>query len=63
MSINISQLAPYIWIVAIILVIIVVFIVIRFFWHHVLSYLLHGCVGILVILAMLALLHYIFKVF
>jgi hypothetical protein len=63
MSIDMAQLAPYIWIVAIILAIIVAFAVIRFFWHHILRYLLHGCVVILGILAVLAVLHFYFKLF
>ncbi len=63
MNINLSMLSPYIWIVAIILVIIVAFVIIRFFWHYVLRYLLHGCVVILGILALLAVLHFYFKLF
>ena len=63
MNFNLTQFAPYFWIVAIILVIIVAFIIIRFFWHHVLRYLLHSCVGIVGILILLALLHYYFHVF
>ena len=39
MNIDMSQLAPYFWILVAILAIIVVFVVIRFFWHHVLKYL------------------------
>ena len=42
---------------------IVVFVVIRFFWRHILKYLFHGCFVILVIIALLALLHFYFKVF
>ena len=63
MNIDLSPFAPYLWIVAIILVVIVAFIVIRFFWQHVLKYILHGCLGIVGILIVLALLHYIFKIF
>ncbi|HVM71445.1 MAG TPA: hypothetical protein VMT91_06775 [Anaerolineales bacterium] len=63
MNINLTQLAPYIWIVGIILVVILAFIVIRFFWRHVLKYLVHGCLGLVGILILLALLHYIFKIF
>jgi uncharacterized membrane protein len=62
MSINFSQLAPFVWILAAVLIIIVAVVVIRFFWRHVLKYLLHGCVVIVAIIALLALLHY-FKVF
>ena len=63
MNIDMTTLAPYIWIVIIILVIIVAFVAVRFFWHHILRYLLHGCVVILGILALLALLHFFFHVF
>jgi|BarGraIncu01122A_1022018.scaffolds.fasta_scaffold333282_1 predicted exporter len=42
---------------------IVVFVVIRFFWRHLLKYLFHGCFVILVIIALLAVLHFYFKVF
>ncbi len=63
MNIDMTTLAPYIWIVIFILVVIVAFVVIRFFWHHVLRYILHGCVGLLMVLAVLALLHFIFHVF
>jgi uncharacterized membrane protein len=62
MSLDFSQLAPFIWILAAVLIIIVAVVVIRFFWRHVLKYLLHGCVVIVAIIALLALLHY-FKVF
>jgi hypothetical protein len=62
MSIDFSQLAPFVWILAAVLIIIVAVVVIRFFWQHVLKYLLHGCVVIVAIIALLALLHY-FKVF
>jgi hypothetical protein len=51
-----------VWAVIIALAVIVAFVVIRFFWRHVLKYLLQGCLVILVIIAVLALLHY-FKVF
>jgi len=63
MNIDMTTLAPYIWIVIIILVIIVTVVVVRFFWHHILRYLLHGCVVLLGILALLALLHFVFHVF
>lgn len=42
--------------------VVVVFVVIRFFWKHILKYLFQGCLAILGIIALLALLHY-FKVF
>ena len=62
MNVDLSQLAPYMWILAAILVVIVVFIVIRFFWQHILKYLLQGCLVIVGIIILLAVLHY-FKVF
>ncbi len=42
---------------------IIVFVVVRFFWRHILKYLFHGCFVILVIIAILAVLHFYFKVF
>ncbi len=62
MNIDMSQLAPYIWFLAAVLVVVVVFVVIRFFWQHILKYLLHGCLAIVGIIILLAILHY-FKVF
>ena len=62
MSINISQLAPFIWILAAILGLIIILVAIRFLWKHILKFALHGCVAILVIVVILALLRY-FKVF
>jgi hypothetical protein len=56
---------PYnqiVWWVLIGLGVILVFVVIRFFWRHILRYLFQGCLVILAIIALLALLHY-FKVF
>jgi hypothetical protein len=63
MNIDTSQLAPYLWILVAALVIIVAFVVIRFFWQHILKYLLQGCLVILGILALWAVLHYYFKLF
>jgi hypothetical protein len=63
MNIDMSQLAPYIWILAAVLVVIVAFVVIRFFWQHILKYLLQGCLVIVGIFALLAVLHYYFKLF
>ena len=63
MNIDISQLIPYLWILAVVLVLVVAFVVIRFFWHHVLRYIVQGCLAILGILVLLALLHYFFKIF
>jgi len=62
MSVDLSQLAPYIWLLAAVLVIIVAFTIIRFFWRHILKYVLQGCLAIVGILILLEVLHY-FKVF
>jgi hypothetical protein len=62
MNISLSQFGPYIWLVAAILVVIVVFVIVRFFWQHVLKYLLRGCLVIVGILILLEVLHYL-KVF
>jgi hypothetical protein len=62
MTVNISQLAPFIWILAAVLVVIVVFVIFRFFWRHVLKFLVQAGLVILVIFALLALLR-TFKVF
>jgi heme exporter protein D len=61
-NINLSQFSPYIWLVVAILVVIVVFVIVRFFWQHVLKYLLRGCLVIVGILILLEVLHYL-KVF
>ncbi len=63
MNINLSQYAPYFWIMAAVLAAILAFVVIRFFWRHILKYVLQGCLGIVGIIALLALLHYIFRLF
>jgi hypothetical protein len=63
MNVDLTQFAPYFWIVVAILAIIVAFAVIRFFWHHILKHLVQGCLGIVGILVLLALLHYIFRIF
>jgi hypothetical protein len=59
MTIDFSNLATYIWIVAAILFIIAIFTVIRFFWQHVLKFLIQAGLVILGIVAVLALLHYL----
>lgn len=51
-----------VWLLLAIVGVVVVFVVIRFFWKHLLKYLFQGCLVILVIIALLALLRY-FKVF
>ncbi len=58
-SIHINQI---VWAVVIILVVIAAVGAIRFFWKHILKYFVQGCVVILAIIALLALLHYL-KVF
>ena len=64
MTINLASmpLPIIVWAVVIIIAIVVAVAVIRFFWKHILKYLVQGCAVILVIIALLALLHY-FKVF
>jgi hypothetical protein len=61
MSIDISQLAPFIWTLAAVLGIVIVIVLIRFFFKHILKLALHGCAAILVLIVILALLSY-FKV-
>jgi hypothetical protein len=58
-----TQLAPYIWIVGAVLVVIVAFVIIRFFWHHILKFVVQGCLAVVGILALVAVLHFIFRVF
>jgi hypothetical protein len=60
MNINLSS--SYLWIVGVVLVAIVAFVIIRFFWKHILKYLLQGCLIIVGIIILLAVLRY-FKVF
>jgi fumarate reductase subunit C len=64
MTINLASmhLPLIVWVVVIIVAIIVALAVIRFFWKHILKYLVQGCAVILVIIALLALLYH-FKVF
>jgi hypothetical protein len=59
MTIDFSQLATYIWILAAVLVLIAIFIIIRFFWQHVLKFIFHAILAILGIVAFLVLLHYL----
>jgi hypothetical protein len=61
MNIDLSQLAPYIWYLAAFLVVVVILVAIRFFWQHILKYLFHGCLAVVGIILLLAILHY-FKV-
>jgi uncharacterized membrane protein len=62
MNVDMTQLSPYIWFLAALLAVVIVFVVIRFFWRHVLKYVLQGCLAIVGIIILLAVLHY-FKVF
>ena len=62
MNINMTQLAPYIWIVGAVLVVIVAFVIIRFFWHHILKFVVQGCLVVVGILILVAVLHFL-KVF
>ena len=64
MTMNLASmhLPLIVWAVVIIVAIIVALAVIRFFWKHILKYLVQGCAVILVIIALLALLYH-FKVF
>jgi cell division protein FtsW (lipid II flippase) len=64
MSIDFSTFSSsqIVWLLLAVVGIVVVFVVIRFFWKHLLKYLFQGCLVILVIIALLALLRY-FKVF
>ncbi|MGD0613569.1 MAG: hypothetical protein ABSB41_18890 [Anaerolineales bacterium] len=64
MSFNLSTLtlSQIGWIVLALVLVVVVFMVVRFFFHHILKYLIQGCAFLLLVLVALALLHY-FKVF
>ena len=62
MNFDLSHLAPFIWFLTAILAIIVVIAIIRFFWRHILKYVFHGCVIIVGLVILYALLRY-FKVF
>ena len=57
---------PYnqiVWGILVIVGIILAFVVIRFFWKHILKYLFQGCLVIVGIFGLLAVLHYYFKIF
>jgi hypothetical protein len=65
MSIDFSTI-PYnqiVWGALIVLGVIVAVVILRFFWKHILKYLFQGCFVILAVIAVLALLHYYFKIF
>ncbi len=56
MTIDIAHMAPVIWVVAAVLVLVIVLGVIRFFWHHVLRFVFHAGLAILLIVILLAIL-------
>ena len=62
MNIDMSQFSSFIWIFGAVLAVVVAIVVIRFFWRHILKHLLQGCLGIVGIIILLAVLHY-FKIF
>jgi hypothetical protein len=64
MSFDLSTFSPaqIVWWVLAGLGVVVIFVVIRFFWQHLLKYLFQGCLFILGVGALLAVLHYL-KVF
>jgi len=64
MSIDLSTFlsSNAVWLILAVVGIIVAFVVIRFFWKHLLKYLFQGCLIVLGIILLLALLRY-FKVF
>lgn len=64
MSIDLTSIFSnqVVWVVLVVVGIIVAFVIIRFFWKHLLKYLLQGCLVVLGIILLLALLRY-FKVF
>jgi uncharacterized membrane protein len=64
MSFDLSSItaSPFFWFVAILVALAIIFVIVRFFFQHILKFLVQGCLVLLVIAAILALLHY-FKVF
>ncbi|MBE3065894.1 MAG: hypothetical protein IMZ73_00475 [Chloroflexi bacterium] len=64
MSVDFSTFSSsqIVWLLLAVVGVVVVFVVIRFFWKHLLKYLFQGCLIILAVIALLALLRY-FKVF
>ncbi len=64
MSINLSSIStsPFIWLILIVIAVVVVYVVVRFFFQHILKFLVQGCLVLLVIATLLVLLHY-FKIF
>ncbi|MGZ6347368.1 MAG: hypothetical protein ACXWNC_07385 [Anaerolineales bacterium] len=64
MAFNLSSidLNAALWLCAVVVAIVLIFVAVRFFMHHVLRFLFHGCAAILLIGALLFLLHYL-KIF
>ena len=62
MTIDFSNLAPAIWIITAVILLGIAVVIIRFFWQHLVKYLLQGFVILLGIIALGVLLHYL-KVF
>ncbi len=62
MTINFSEMAPFIWVLAAVLVLVGVGVVIRFFWHHVLRFVIHAGIVIVAVVLIFAILRYL-KVF
>jgi hypothetical protein len=62
MNIDFSHLAPVIWIITAIILLGVAVVIFRFFWQHLVKYLVQGCAIFLGIIALLVLVHYL-KVF
>jgi hypothetical protein len=63
MDINLSQISPFLWVVAAVLGLIIAIAIIRFFWQHILKYIVQGCLALVGIGILLAVLHYVFKLF
>ncbi len=61
-SFSTISLTQLIWIILILVALAAIFIVVRFFFHHILKYLVQGCLVVFVIVAILAILHF-FRVF
>ncbi len=61
MTVDLTQLAPFLWILTAVLIVVIAVIVVRFLWHHVVKLLVQGCAVLVLILTVLALLSY-FKV-
>jgi hypothetical protein len=62
MSINFAEMAPFIWVLAAALIVVGIGVVIRFFWHHVLRFVIHAGIFIVAVVLIFAILRYL-KVF